>query len=75
MDLAERVKANEIVFFQEQVIDKQSLLNFIPYISPDKSPPTHLKEFVDELEDILFRKEKKLITFSAPPQHHKTNDT
>lgn len=72
MDLEELVQAEEVVFFEEEIIQKQSLMNFIPFVSPDFNPPYHLKEFVDDLEAMIFRGEKQLMTLSAPPQHFKT---
>lgn len=67
--------SNEIkreLFLRQEIIEGQDLLKFIPFISPEYKAPLHLLPLIVELEAILFKDEKRLITLSAPPQHYKT---
>lgn len=50
-----------------------SLLDFVPYNSPQYDSPRHLKPFVDAIESTLSSEVRLVI--SSPPQHAKTETT
>lgn len=72
MTLENEIIVDEVIHFQECVIDNRDVTGFVPYITPDYNAPDHLTPLTKELAEITFNGVKKNICLSAPPQHFKT---
>ena len=58
---------------RQQIPPTETLLEFIPRVSPNREAPVHLKPYLDVLESAPGAGLK--IVFAAPPQHGKTEST